>query len=235
MLTSVIEEFPESRKRSIKSGFMELINRSTSKMQNCLLALFAFAVIFSAQAVAIYAHNGEDHGDEKPKVATAVKGTVSRSARLGEFEITLKHPELEPDTATSARLFVTRFQTNEAVGIDAAAPTVQIESPAGTVTQVAAEKTDVPGSYILKIPALGEGNYTVRAGLKTGSGSDTATFSGVNVAGPAAEDGARGASWLRTVLLFLTGAVVLGLFGVLFYFTWHLAGGKPIGEESASV
>lgn len=186
-------------------------------------------------AAQVFAHGGEDHGDEKPKVATTTKGIVSRSARLSDLEITLKTPVLEPDTATSAKLFVTKFETNEAVGD--AAPTMEIESPSGTMTQVAVEKTDVAGSYNLKIPALAEGNYTIRTNLKSAKGSDTATFSNVAVVHSEATDAAMSGatSWLGTILLFLVGAIVLGLFGSLFFFAWRMATGeKQIGEEAVS-
>lgn len=184
-----------------------------------------------ASPLPIFAHGGEDHGDEKPKTATTAAGTVSRTVRLGDFEITLKHSALEPDTAAPARLFVTKFATNEAV--DEAVPTIEIESASGSVTQIAAEKT-AAGSYNLKIPALTEGNYNVRANLKSGNKIDTATFSGVEVAHPATETAESGASWLNTALLYLVGAIVLGLFGILFYFVWRMADEKQIGEETVS-
>ncbi len=184
-----------------------------------------------ASPLPIFAHGGEDHGDEKPKTATTAAGNVSRTVRLGDFEITLKHSALEPDTAAPARLFVTKFATNEAV--DEAVPTIEIESASGSVTQIAAEKT-AAGSYNLKIPALTEGNYNVRANLKSGNETDTATFSGVEIAHHSAATAEGGASWLNTALLYLVGAVVLGLFGILFYFVWRMADGKQIGEETVS-
>ena len=205
------------------------------KMRSLATALLlSFALGLFGNAAQVFAHGGEDHGDAQPKVATT-KGTVSRSTRLGEFEITLKTPVLEPDAATSAKLFITKFETNEAVAD--AVPTMEVESSGGTVTQVAVEKSDVAGSYNLKMPALAEGNYTIRASLKSAKGSDTATFSNVAVAHSEATDAATGGatSWLGTILLFLIGAIVLGLFGSLFYFAWRMATGeKRIGEEAVS-
>lgn len=213
---------------------MTLINTGTKGMRVRTTEFFALLAMLLTLGANVFAHNGEDHGDEKPKAATVVKGAVTRSARLGEYELTLKHPALEPDTATAARLFITKYQTNEAVGIDSAAPGVELEAPGGAITKATVEKNDAPGSYTVKIPALAEGSYTVRVGLKTDKGNDTATFSGVNVARPAAEDGASASSWLGTILFYLAVALILGLFGVLFYFAWRMAGGKRIGEEAAS-
>lgn len=215
---------------------MKLFNAEKFKPRNLLTAFLFFSTLVLGNAAQIYAHGGEDHGDAQPKVATSAKGTVSRSARLGEFEITLKTPVLEPDAATAAKLFITRFETNEAVGD--VAPTMEIEAPGGAVTQVAAEKTDVAGSYILKMPALAEGKYTIRTSLKSAKGSDTATFSNVEVAHNEATDASAtggATSWLGSVLLFTACAIVLSLFGGLFYFAWRMAtGGKRIGEETVS-
>lgn len=194
--------------------------------------LLALMLGLSGTAVPVFAHGGEDHGDEKPKTATTVKGTVSRTSRLGDFEITLKHPVFEPDSATAARLFVTEFATNEAVSD--VVPTMEIESSSGSVTQVAVEKTDIAGTYVLEVPALGEGSYTIRTNLKSDKGSNTATFSGVEVAHPSAETAAVGTGWLGTALLFLVGAIVLGLFAGLFYFAWRMAGEKQVREETVS-
>ncbi len=213
---------------------MKLVNIELSKPRNLIITLSLFLLLIFGNAAQIFAHGGEDHGDAKPKVSTTDKGIVSRSARLGDFEVTFKTPALEPDTATAARLFITKFETNEAFGDDTA-PTMEIESPGGAMTQVGVEKTDAAGSYNLKIPALPEGIYTVRASLKTAKGSDTATFSNVEVAHPAADAANGGASsWIGTVLLFLFGAIVLGLFAGLFYFAWRMAGEKRIGEETVS-
>ena len=198
------------------------------------MALVLVSLMIAGNAAQAFAHGGEDHGDEKPKAATTSKGFVSRSARLDEFEVTLKTPALEPDAATSARLFITKFETNEAVG--GVTPAMEIESPDGAVTPIAVEKTDASGTYNLKIPALSEGSYTIRTNLKTSKGSDTATFSSVEIAHPAAEAGDAGeaSSWLGTTLLFLLGAIVLGLFAGLFYFAWRMAGEKQVHGESVS-
>ncbi|HXG84967.1 MAG TPA: hypothetical protein VNI84_13180 [Pyrinomonadaceae bacterium] len=210
---------------------MKVIN--VFKPKNWSLALLAaITIMFLGNAAQVFAHGGEDHGEEKPKVATTEKGTVTRTMRLGDFEITFKHSVLEPDAATDGRLFITKYETNEAV--NEAAPTMEIESANGSVTQVAVEKGTNAGSYNLKIPALPEGNYSVRANLKSGGETDTAVFSGVEVAHPAAETAAGGASWFGSALFYLVSAAVLGLFGVLFYFVWRMAGDKQVGEETVS-
>ena len=212
---------------------MKAINHNNLNRRRLATALLlSLMLIFGGTALPVLAHGGEDHGDEKPKTATTDKGTVSHTSRLGGYEIMLKHPALEPDTATSARFFVTKFETNEAA--ENATPAIEFESANGAVTQAEIEKTDAAGSFLIKIPVLPEGVYTIRAKLTYGGETDTATFSGVEVSHAAeTADAGNASSWLGTILLFLTGAIVLGLFAGLFYLAWRTAGKEKIGGEEA--
>nr|HMS43923.1 hypothetical protein [Pyrinomonadaceae bacterium] len=145
------------------------------------------------------------------------KGTVSHSSRVGDLEVMLKHPLFKPDTATDARLFVTKFETNEA--FKDVSPAVEIESANGSVTQGTIEKSETAGIFGVKFPALPEGIYTIRTKLTHGGETDTATFSGVEVKNqPIAADENGGMSWLRTILIGFVFAIVLGLFGALTFF-----------------
>ncbi|MEP7037628.1 MAG: hypothetical protein ABI891_04735, partial [Acidobacteriota bacterium] len=161
--------------------------------------LLSLASSFFGVSSQVLAHGGEDHGDEKPKAPTTTAGTISRTARLGDVEILLKHPLLEPDTAATARLFITKFATNEPFGDVNSA--VEIESAnGGLATEIAVEKTEAGGSYVLKIPAFPEGAYTIRVKANVGGKTDTATFSGVEIAHQQAAAANSGGSWLQTVL-----------------------------------
>jgi hypothetical protein len=214
---------------------MKKLGKNLFKMRNLttILMLTASFVLYGSGSQAL-AHGGEDHGDEKPKTQTTTAGTVTRTTKIGDLEITLKNPALEPDAVNSARLFVTKFATNEAFGD--IVPKIEIESANGTITQIAVEKTETAGSFNLKIPALPEGKYTIRTSLKISGGNNTATFSDVEVSHPATETAAGDGtfSWLYTTFLFLVGAVVLGLFGVLFYLAWRIAVGKQVEKETVS-
>jgi hypothetical protein len=192
------------------------------------------SLFFLAGVSSVAAHGGEDHGDEKPKTATTDKGTVTRSMRLGSYEITFKHPALAPDQAASGKIFVTKFDTNEAA--TEATPAVEIEAANGAVSEAAVEKTDAAGSFAVKMPALAEGVYAIRVKLTYAGETDTATFSGVEVSSEAAGNAAGGASsWISTVLLFLLAAIILGAFAGLFYLVWKTAGGERVGGgESVS-
>jgi len=215
---------------------MKAINTGLHKLPNLLmglLAAFAFAFAFLGTGAQVFAHGGEDHGDQKPATATTAAGTVSRTARLGEFEIMLKHSMLEPDAATPGKLFITKFATNEPA--DNASPAVEIEAASGAVTEIPVEKTEAVGSYVLKIPALPEGAYTIRAKATAGGKTNTATFSGVEIAHQeAAAVDAGSSSWRQTALMAILFLVALALFGGLAYFAVRVFKNKPLGETTVS-
>jgi hypothetical protein len=212
--------------KAIKTVHSKLRSLATMLLLSLTLSLFG-------NATQVLAHGGEDHGEAKPATATTTAGTVTRSVRLGDFEIMLKHSPLEPDTATAGRFFITRFATNEPVGD--ANPAIEIESGGGAVTEIPIEKTDAAGSYTIKIPALPEGTYAIRTKAATESGkTDTATFSGVEVAHHEAAVDASNSSWTQTALMAMLFLFALALFGGLAYFALRIFKNKPLGEETVS-
>jgi hypothetical protein len=210
---------------------MKAINTANFKLRSLATALL-LSLSFFGNAAQVLAHGGEDHGETKPATATTTAGTVTRSARLGDFEITLKHSTLEPDAASAGRLFITRFTTNEPVGD--ANPAVEIESANGAVTEIPIEKTNAAGSYTVKIPALPEGAYTIRAKAAAGGKTNTATFSGVDIAHHEAAVDASSSSWTQTALMALLFLIALVLFGGLAYFALRVFKDKPLGKETVS-
>jgi hypothetical protein len=210
---------------------MKAINTANFKLRSLATALL-LSLSFFGNAAQVLAHGGEDHGETKPATATTTAGTVTRSARLGDFEITLKHSTLEPDAASAGRLFITRFTTNEPVGD--ANPAVEIESANGAVTEIPIEKTKAAGSYTVKIPALPEGAYTIRAKAAAGGKTNTATFSGVDIAHHEAAVEASSSSWTQTALMAMLFLIALVLFGGLAYFALRVFKDKPLGKETVS-
>jgi hypothetical protein len=208
---------------------INIINFKLRSLATTLLLSLALALF--GNATQVLAHGGEDHGDEKPKTTTTKAGTISRTARLGDFEIMLKHSPLEPDAAATARLFITRFATNEPVSD--ANPAIEIESASSMVTEIPVEKTDAVGGYIARIPALPEGTYTVRTRATAGGKTNTATFSGVKILHQEAA-AETGSSWTQTALMVMLFLVALVLFGGLAYFALRVFKNKPLGEETVS-
>lgn len=192
-----------------------------------------FALAFLGSGTRVFAHGGEDHGDaKKPAAVSNQKGMVARTARAGDFEVLLKHAEIEPDTETAAKFFVTRFGTNEPFA--EAKPAIEITGKNGKTFEASEVKSDAPGSYSFKMPPLPEGTYTVLAKLNLGGKSDTATFSSVSVEHRAAESAAGASSWARTALMVLAGLAVLGLLGGLMFFAVRFAKTDRINEEAVS-
>lgn len=197
-----------------------------------MAVLMTIILLGLANATQTFAHGGEDHGDKKPAVAKTENGTVSRTGRLGDFEILLKHSPLEPDTAALGRLFITGFATNEpAPNADLK---VQIESVGGAVTEIPVEKSEAAGSYLLKIPALPGGGYTFRVVSAAGGSAQTVSFSGVEVSHQEAPTSPGGSgSWADTALtamLLLAGLIMLG---GLVYFAVRVVR-EPVSREAVS-
>lgn len=208
-------------------------------MRNALIkitrVLFIVPVIAAlGAAIPVAGHGGEDHGDAKPKTVSDDKGVVLHTSRLGEFELSFKHPQLLPDTVASALLFVTQFETNEPV--DKGDPAVEFESPNGAVAQGTIEQTGTAGSFRVSVPALPEGEYTVRVKLTYGGETDTATFSGVEVAPKSAAGPESGApSWAGTAAIGLLFVAIAALFGGLAYLVARFSRAEPMREETASI
>lgn len=170
----------------------------------------------------VAAHGGEDHSDQKVAVAPAGGGLVTRVVRVGEYEITLKHPNLAPDKAASTRLFVTRYETNEPVAKANVALLIQAEG----APSAAATESATTGLYELMLPPLRAGTVTLSARLTVNGTTQTAVFGPVTVAAPPATAPPDATSWARTALLVL---VVLVGSGLLAGLVWRLTrrGARP--------
>ncbi len=208
---------------------MKVINKLKRRTSSIAL-LAAVALAFSGSAANVFAHGGEDHGAAEPKTVTTDQGTISRTLRVGDLEVLLKHQPLTPDAAAAARLFITEFATNESFA--AVVPAIEIEAANGAVTSAAVEKTASAGSFTVKFPPLAAGNYLIRAKLTHNGETDTATFSGVQIQNaPAAT---VGNSWTETALTAVLFFIAALLFGVLIYFAVRVFRNEPLREETVS-
>jgi hypothetical protein len=181
--------------------------------------------------IASYAHGGEDHGDQKPKTTANAKGVISHSSRLGELELMVKHPAMEPDKSTTGLLFITRFETNEPFKLVEAK--VEVESANGSVFTAKIESGEQAGTYNVTFPAMPAGIYTMRANVSHDGETDTATFSGIDVK-PAATTADGSSSWFSGMLIGIVFLVVTILLIGLMYFVWRFAAGPGVNEEALS-
>lgn len=180
---------------------------------------------------AILAHGGEDHGDAKPKTTANAKGVISHSTRLGDLELMVKHPVMEPDKPTAGMLFITKFETNEPFKLVDAK--VEVESASGAIFSATVAPGAQAGTYTVTFPAMPSGVYKMRTNVSHDGETDTATFSGIEVklAEPAAE-GDR--PWFTKLVIGVVFSLVIFLLFGLVYFVWRFAAGPGVNEEALS-
>jgi hypothetical protein len=171
-------------------------------------------ILLLLAAPAIWAHGGEDHGEKKP-VVSAGPGVVARTARVGDYEILVKHPALEPLHEHPARVFVTRFATNEPVKDAAVSLTVSGKDKAPITLN--AKPSAGPGEYEVSLPSLDEGSYNLSAAVTAGGASGTASFGPLAVETPSAASAAEQVAGARNAVFWALGAGTLLLVGATLF------------------
>lgn len=191
-------------------------------MMNCWdrkgIAFFAIIVAVIALLVApkatVFAHGGEDHGDQPAPAVSKGANMITRVARVGDLEVVLKHPPVEPDKELVARLFVTHFATNEPVG---GAKISVAFTGVGAPVEATATPGQTPGMYEVKLPPLPKGRYKVVARVNHDGADATADYGALQVAPLPAASVETMAPWARTALIGLALLVGLGLIGAVIY------------------
>ncbi|MFN2455359.1 MAG: hypothetical protein ABR577_14180 [Pyrinomonadaceae bacterium] len=178
-----------------------------------LAALMALALLTAKAS----AHGGEDHGEKQAPVVSTGAGVITHVARTGDLEITVKHPPLEPDKETTARVFATRFATNEPIGNAKIAVTLASDGNA-LVEAFAAAAATTPGMYEAKLPPLPKGAYKLTARIEQQGESSTAEYGALQVAPlPASSTVGSASVWARNLLIGLAALVCLALIGIVIY------------------
>ena len=198
---------------------------------------FAVAILFFAAVAGllspgtkVWAHGGEDHGEKKPAAVSAGTNMVARVVKVGDYEVTIKHPNVEPDTESMARVFVTRFGTNEPV---ADAKIVIIEQDtSGNPVEVTATATATPGIYEVKLPPMRQGECSLAARIEVGGKTMVADYGAMMVSMPQAAMSSGVALWARTVLIVFALFVTLGLLvlGAVYFVVPHFRRARAGGE-----
>ena len=183
----------------------------------------------------VFAHGGEDHGDQKPATVSQGTNMIVHVARAGDYEVVIKHAPVEPDKEMVARLFVTRFANNEPVtGIK---PVVTLTSDSGSPVEVTGVASTTPGMYEVKLPPLPKGQYKLAARVDYNGETKTAAFSGLEVALQPLPASATIAAWARTTLIgvgTLVGLGLIGLIGIVTYRVLQASRRERITEETAA-
>lgn len=180
-----------------------------------LLASIWLTLALSVKGV--MAHGGEDHGDKKVEAAPAGAGMIARVVRVGDYEVTIKYPNVEPDKETAARVFLTRFATNEPVAD--AKIVLLMQGVDGVPAEVSTTPSATPGLYEVKLPPMPQGDCKLTARVDINGSAMTADFGTMQIKMPEAAALTGGALWARTVLIVLAGLLLLGLLAAAVYFT----------------
>ncbi len=178
-------------------------------IQNKFALMLMLLAALAMPAQRTYAHDGEVHEDEKKVEAVSAGANMfARVVRVGDYEVTVKHPNIEPDKEINARIFITRFDTNEPVG-NAKVAIIVDDATSGTPIEVTANPTSTPGLYEAKLPPMMQGECKLSARIDIGGQSLTANYGAMQVmtAQPAALAGIS--LWARTVLIGL--GILVGL------------------------
>jgi len=199
------------------------------KVMTAMLAAFAVALTFSN--VQVNAHGGEDHSEKKAPTVSTGTNMIVRAEHVGDLEVTVKHPPLEPDKELAARVFVTRFGTNEPV---AGAKVFVVFTTGGKPVEAAAEPGNTPGIYEVKFPPMPRGDYTLAARVETGGATQAVEFGTLHVAPLPPPAAANEFSWARTALFALGTLVGLGFLGLVLYRATVLARRDHIKREAAT-
>ena len=132
---------------------------------------------------------------------------------MAQKQVTLKHPNLEPDKELTARIFITRYENNEP--IKGAKVVLTIEGGSSPKQEITAIATDTVGLYEIKLPPMPQGDYKLGVHIDVSNSSLAANFGAVQVKVTPVEVPADGTSWARTVLIILGVLLLLALLGTL--------------------
>jgi len=199
------------------------INRITGGVLALSLALISLST-------SVFAHGGEDHSESAPVVSVGA-GMQTRTARLGDMEVTIKHPVFEPDHETTGRVFVTRFETNEPIE----GARVFVVFGDGSAQEVTATAGTTAGVYEVKLPPVPEGEYALTARVEIGNASETVQFGQVSVTTPPPAEVESGNAWARTGIIVLAALAALVVIGAVGYRVSQSSRRGRIEEEAVTV
>ena len=209
------------------------MNFVARKKKFVLAVALTMLASLGATPVAVFAHGGEDHDEKKATAVSAGPGMVARVARVGDFEVVIKHPAVEPDKETAARVFVTRFGTNEPIG--GAKIIIAMEGGGSSAPiEATVAPSNTPGLYEVKLPPLPKGQYELSARVEIAGGVQTAQYGALEVAPPPPGSAESASSWARTALLGLALLIGIGFAGVVIYRAAQFARRNRIKGEAAT-
>ena len=190
-----------------------MIKRTYQRFRVLAALSTLLAMTMGGGGAQVFAHGGEDHGDQKAPVVSKGTNMIVRVARVGDLEVVIKDPPIEPDKETAARIFITRFATNEPVSGAKVVVVLQGNAP----VEVSAVPSSTAGMYEVKLPPLPQGQYKLLARIEQDGENKTAEYGSLAVVPLPVPLISAVATWARTALLVLGGLTVLGVLGAFIY------------------
>jgi len=179
------------------------------------------------------AHEGHDHGAEQTETTQSGQTMIARAKRAEDFEVTLKHPALEPDKELLVRLMITRYETNEPVS---KAKVVLAIDGNNSPIEIVVMETSTPGLYELKLPPMPQGDYKIKARLEVSGNLATANFGTIQVKPMETEQPVNGSLWARTALIAIGALFLIAIITVLiFAAVKYVRRERHIEEETVTI
>lgn len=182
-----------------------------------ILSIFLFIALVSTVALAQHDHAGHDHGHDEPAAVAVGAVNEVRSARIGDYEVVMKTPPLEPDKEIAAKIFLTWAQTNHP--ISSAIVTVIIERENDRIIEVNAEPdAKMAGGFTAKLPPIPQGEAKIKTRWQIGSTTETADFGTAKIETKTETSAFPLWNWLPNVLFVLVALAVLALIAAIIRF-----------------
>ncbi len=178
-----------------------------------ILVITIFISVLSAllgSSLQVSAHGGEDHDDSPKHSISPETKIITQVVHTGEFEVTLRHKPFEPDTRTSAQLFITNYKTN--APIENAKISLFIEKDGKQEAEVLAKPTESIGIMMLELLPVAQGTVKLNIKVDAGGKSERASF-GTIVVEPQKSDATSAVQndWTRTAFLSIAAIFALSI------------------------
>ncbi|MBI3652708.1 MAG: hypothetical protein HY231_16925 [Acidobacteria bacterium] len=221
--------------------FLAMKNRGGNKLRRSGLVWLLTLFLSVIQTPIIFAHGGEDHGDQKP-IAAPVGQMNVRLAKTDAYEVLVKYPNPKPAEETVFRIFLTDLKTNAPVEglhiamtwqpantLDAARTfelgTVHADTNA---LEAIAQATDTPGIYQAPVVLPEAGQFNIAFQLSGKSVAQAVTVTGIVVSPMAIANGSGG--FLAGIPWLLLALIALPLLAALAYFLFLRPRIAPVTE-----
>lgn len=186
-----------------------------------------FIILFCLLSLKSSAHGGEDHGEGKKPQTQTGKNYFTVNSVSDVFEMVLRYKPIDAGHGTAMTLFVSDFETNQAV--DSAK--IEITCPEDDKLKFAVEQSD-KGTYKIGGTFPENKSYTLIANISAGEKADLMTFEGIDVGKklPVAEEEHAHSVFDWKNILYISLAFISGIF-----LTFFILRKKQLSKKAMSI